>query len=103
MAILRDRTIDTTNVQEADKVIRNVLGSTMSIQVDGSATISLRGSHSNFDSTASYAIALVNMTTLETSATASDAGLYLAIIEGVDEIDVEVGGSGTIHWKELGD
>lgn len=103
MAILRDKFIDTTDIKESDKVIRNITGSTMSIQVDGGATISLRGSHANFESDEEYALALVNMTTLATSATASAPGIYLAIIEGIDEITLDLGGSGKIHWKELGD
>lgn len=103
MAILRDRFIDTTNVKEEDKIIKNITGSTMSIQIDGGATISLRGSHSNFESDEDYALALVNMTTLATSATATSPGIYLSIIEGIDEIQLEIGGNGKIHWKELGD
>ena len=50
MVILRDNTIDMANISEDDKKIKNITGSTLSFQIDGSATLSVNGSHANFDS-----------------------------------------------------
>ena len=104
MGVIRDKTIDVSNIKPEDKFIRRITGHTLSIQIDGDATLSIRGSHANFDSENFYAIAMVNMTTLEKVSSANTAGLYLTIVEGIDEIELEISGSnGVIHWKELGD
>lgn len=100
---IRDNTIHLTNVKDSDKVIRNVKGSTLSLHIDGEVSLTLRGSHENFDSIQAYPIAIVNMSTLEKNTIVSEAGLYLAIIDGLDEIVLDMSGTGIIHWKELGD
>ena len=43
------------------------------------------------------------MTTLEKTTQASEPGLYMVIVEGIDEMKLEFSGDGVIHWKELGD
>ena len=103
MEILRDKIIDTSKMTSKDKIIKNITGNTMSIQIDGDAKLSMKGSHANFESNNSYAIALINMTTLDTVTETTTPGLYLAIVEGIDEMELEISGSGVIHWKELGD
>ena len=103
MEILRDKIIDTSKMTSKDKIIKNITGNTMSIQIDGDAKLSMKGSHANFESNNSYAIALINMTTLDKVTETTAPGLYLAIVEGIDEMELEISGSGVIHWKELGD
>ena len=103
MEILRDKTIDTGKMTPKDKIIRNITGNTMSIQIDGGAKLSMKGSHANFESNESYAIALINMTTLDKATETKAPGLYLAVVGGIDEMELEISGSGVIHWKELGD
>ena len=103
MEILRDKIIDTSKMTSKDKIIKNITGNTMSIQIDGSAKLSMKGSHANFESNESYAIALINMTTLDKVTETNAPGLYLAVVEGIDEMELEISGSGVIHWKELGD
>ena len=103
MEILRDKIIDTSKMTSKDKIIKNITGNTMSIQIDGDAKLSMKGSHANFESNESYAIALINMTTLDKVTETSAPGLYLAVVEGIDEMELEISGSGVIHWKELGD
>ena len=103
MEILRDKIIDTSKMTSKDKIIKNITGNTISIQIDGDAKLSMKGSHANFESNNSYAIALINMTTLDKVTETTTPGLYLAIVEGIDEMELEISGSGVIHWKELGD
>ena len=103
MEILRDKIIDTSKMTSKDKIIKNITGNTMSIQIDGDAKLSMKGSHANFESNNSYAIALINMTTLDKVTETTTPGLYLAIVEGIDEMELEISGNGIIHWKELGD
>ena len=103
MEILRDKTINAGTVKQQDKIIKNITGNTMSIQIDGDAKLSMKGSHANFESNNSYAIALINMTTLDKVTETTTPGLYLDIIEEKDEKELEINGSGVIHWKELGD
>ena len=103
MEILRDKIIDTSKMTSKDKIIKNITGNTISIQIDGDAKLSMKGSHANFESNESYAIALINMTTLDKVTETSAPGLYLAVVEGIDEMELEISGSGVIHWKELGD
>ena len=103
MEILRDKTINAGTVKPQDKIIKNITGNTISIQIDGDAKLSLKGSHANFESNNSYAIALINMTTLDKVTETTTPGLYLANVEGIDEMELEISGSGVIHWKELGD
>ena len=103
MEILRDKIIDTSKMTSKDKIIKNITGNTISIQIDGDAKLSMKGSHANFESNNSYAIALINMTTLDKVTETTAPGLYLAIVEGIDEMELEISGSGVIHWKELGD
>lgn len=103
MEILRDKTINTGNAKPQDKIIKNITGNTISIQIDGDAKLSMKGSHANFESNESYAIALINMTTLDKVIETTTPGLYLVIVEGIDEIQLDFSGNGIIHWKELGD
>lgn len=103
MAILRDKTINVSSAQESDKTIKNITGGMMSIQIDGNATLSMKGAHANFDSEEFYDIAMINMTTLGKSTQATEPGLYMVIVEGLDEMKLEFGGEGIIHWKEIGD
>ena len=103
MEILTDKIIDTSKMTSKDKIIKNITGNTMSIQIDGDAKLSMKGSHANFESNESYAIALINMTTLDKVTETKAPGLYLAVVEGIDEMELEISGSGVIHWKELGD
>lgn len=101
--VLRDKTINTSNITDSDKIIKGVRGSTLSIQVDGNVNLTLKGSHENFISSQYYTIGVVNMTTMQKMTSITGAGLYLVIIEGLDEIILEISGTGIIHWKELGD
>lgn len=92
MEILRDKTINAGTVKPQDKIIKNITGNTMSIQIDGDAKLSMKGSHANFESNNSYAIALINMTTLdkvtETTAFSWDADYGdLVSIVGDDVVD----------------
>lgn len=104
MVILRDKTIDVASMTDNDKIIKNITGSTLSFQVDGDAIISVNGSHSNFDSDDEYALAIVNMTTLDKTTSTSGPGIFLVIVTGIDEVSLSISGStGLIHWKELGD
>ena len=103
MEILRDKIIDTSKMTSKDKIIKNITGNTISIQIDGDAKLSMKGSHANFESNESYAIALINMTTLDKVIETTAPGLYLVIVEGIDEIQLDFSGNGIIHWKELGD
>lgn len=103
MEILRDKTINISEASLKDKIIKNITGSSISVQIDGDAKLSMKGSHANFDSDNFYTLAMINMTTLEKITEASAAGLYLVIVEGIDEIQLDFSGSGVIHWKELGD
>ena len=103
MVILRDNTIDTANISEDDKKIKNITGSTLSFQIDGSATLSVNGSHANFDSDQEYALAVVNMTSLDKTTSASGPGIFMVVVTGIDEVSLNISGSGVIHWKELGD
>ncbi len=103
MEILRDKTINTGDAKPQDKIIKNITGNTMSIQIDGDAKLSMKGSHANFESEQSYAIAMINMTTLDKVTETTTPGLYLVIVEGIDEIQLDFSGNGIIHWKELGD
>ena len=103
MEILRDKIIDTSKMTSKDKIIKNITGNTISIQIDGEVKLSMKGSHANFESNESYAIALINMTTLDKVTETKAPGLYLAVVEGIDEMELEISGSGVIHWKELGD
>ena len=75
----------------------------MSFEFDGFDILYMIFSHANFESNNSYAIALINMTTLDKVTETTTPGLYLAIVEGIDEMELEISGSGVIHWKELGD
>ena len=103
MEILRDKTINAGTVKPQDKIIKNITGNTISIQIDGEVKLSMKGSHANFESNESYAIALINMTTLDKVIETTAPGLYLVIVEGIDEIQLDFSGNGIIHWKELGD
>ena len=103
MEILRDKIIDTSKMTSKDKIIKNITGNTISIQIDGEVKLSMKGSHANFESNESYAIALINMTTLDKVIETTAPGLYLVIVEGIDEIQLDFSGNGIIHWKELGD
>lgn len=103
MITLRDKTIDLTSIKEEDKKIKNITGSTLSFQIDGSATLSVNGSHANFDSDQEYALAVVNMTTLDKTPSASGPGIFMVVVTGIDEVSLNISGSGVIHWKELGD
>lgn len=100
---LRDKTIDVSKMTNADKVIKGVRGSTLSLQVDGNVNLTLKGSHENFESSQYYTIGVINMTTMAKATSITGAGLYLAIIEGLDEIVLDISGTGIVHWKELGD
>lgn len=103
MGILRDKTIDTTKAKPSDKLIKNITGSTMSIQIDGDIQLSMKGSHANFDTNKSYDIALINMSSLDKMTVTTGSGLYLVVVEGIDRVELSFSGNGIIHWKELGD
>ncbi len=103
MGILRDKTIDTKNLKPSDNYIKNITGSSLSIQIDGNASLSMKGAHSNFNTDKSYTVGMINMTSFDKITVANTPGLYLVIVEGIDEMELEISGEGTIHWKELGD
>ena len=104
MIILRDKTIDLASITDDENIIRNITGSTLSFQIDGDATLSVNGSHSNFESENDYALAIVNMTTLDKSPSVTGPGIFMVIVTGIDEVTLSISGStGVIHWKELGD
>lgn len=104
MTTLREKTIDVSNMTENDKIIRNISGDTLSFQVDDNMTITLKGRHIGMKSDNYYNLGVINLTTLTKEEQISAAGLYSTIIEGVDEVKLEITGtSGKIHWKELGD
>lgn len=101
MAILRDKTIDASNVTDSDKYIKGIQGSSLSIQVDGSVKLSVSGGHSNTVDGPNYSLMGVNMSTLAKVSNITSAGIYLFIIEGLDEVELNLSGTGTIHWKEM--
>lgn len=99
--VLREQTIDTDKMTENDKSIKNVFGDVLTIQVDGSAELTITGKNTELDDY--YDIGLVNMTTLSKESSISSPGYYMAIITGLDDIKLDITGSGKIHWKEIGD
>ena len=103
MTTLRDVTIDLNNLKEEDKYLRRISGDMLSIQLDSPISLTVKGSHKNFDEGNMYPLAIINMTTLAKSTTINEAGVYNVMISGIDEIELEMSGSGKLHIKELGE
>ena len=96
--MLQARFIDLSDYEEKDLVFKNIQGATLSISTTGNPTITVKGEHSKTDA---YPIAAINMSTLGKSETITGAGMFLVPILGVDRIELEVSGSGTIYVKEM--
>lgn len=104
MSTIRSNTIILEKLKEEDKIIDSIRGDSLSIQVDGEMTVAIKGQHTDFDTQNSYNIGLVDLSTLEKVPTIKKAGVYLALIEGLDRITLDiVGTTGKIHWKEIGE
>ena len=103
MTTLRDVTIDLNNLKEEDKYLRRISGDMLSIQLDSPISLAIKGSHKNFDEGNMYPLAIINMTTFEKSTTVNEPGVYNVMISGIDEIELEMTGSGKLHIKELGE
>lgn len=103
MTTLRNITIDLSKVKKEDKFIRRITGDMLSIQLDSPISLTVKGSHKNFDEGNMYPLAIINMTTLAKSTTVEEAGVYSVMVSGIDEVELEIEGSGKLHIKELGE
>lgn len=104
MIVLREKIIDLSAVTEADQLIKNVSGSTLSLQLDGVGEITVMGSVQGGKDAIKYPLAIINMSTLNMNTTVSERGIYTVSIDGIEEVTLDIiGESGQLHWKELGE
>ena len=103
MTTLRNKIIDLKNIKEDDKIMSRLRGEVLSIQVDGEASISIKGSHNNFDRKDMHSLSFVDMGTLSKISTISKSGIYLVLTAGLDEVEFIMSGTGTVNIKELGE
>ena len=102
--IVRQGTIKIGEAKPEELIIKNFgeASSTFSIQVDN-GSVSLKAKHrNNYDTEEIYPLAMIDMSNFNTVKTATN-GLFMTVLDGIDEIDMEVSGAGEINWQELGD
>lgn len=93
--------IDLSNYTEEDLIVKKLQYGLVAIQVEGSATVSIKGKTSALDDYVNLCV--INLGTLTKSNNIAGAGAYLCGVNGLDELKFEVSGTGKISWKELGD
>lgn len=97
---LQERMIDLANYNEED-LLASAQGDTLSIQVVGDANVNIFGKHSELEDY--LPVGIINICTIEKLTGINGAGLYICPITGLDQIKLEVSGSGKIHWRMLGE
>ena len=101
MITVQEKTIDLTNINPEDLFIKKANGGTLYIQVEGDASITLSGKNSELETYVSLPV--VNMSTFAKSESISEAGFYMCVIGGLDQVQMEANGTGKMHWKVMGD
>ena len=98
---LEERFIDLTKVSPEELLFKKVQGGSLSIQVDGEASITLMGKHSELETF--YNVGVINLTTLGKQSSITGAGIYFCAVTGMDLVKLEATGTGKVHIKVLGD
>lgn len=101
MRTIQEKTIDLANIASEDLLIKRAEGDTLYIQVEGSASISVKGKNSEID--AYVMVPAINMSTFAKLNNITEAGYYMCLISGLDQVEMEASGSGKMHWKVMGD
>lgn len=101
MRTIQEKTINLANIISEDLFIKKTEGDTLYIQVEGSASISITGKNSELDTYVK--VPAVNMSTFAMSENIKEAGFYMCVIGGLDQIQMTASGSGKMHWKVMGD
>lgn len=101
MRTIQEKTINLANIASGDLFIKKAEGDTLYIQVEGSASISVKGKNSEID--AYVMVPAINMSTFAKSDNITEEGFYMCVIGGLDQIEMEASGSGKMHWKVMGD
>ena len=99
--LLQERTVDLSNIKPEDLFIGKVGGGTLYIQVEGAPSISIEGKNSELESYVNLPV--VNMGTFAKSSEIKEAGFYMCVIGGLDQIQMTASGTGKMHWKVMGD
>lgn len=99
--LLQEKTVDLSNIKPEDLFIGKVGGGTLYIQVEGAPSISIEGKNSELESYVSLPV--VNMGTFAKSSEITEAGFYMCVIGGLDQIQMTASGTGKMHWKVMGD
>lgn len=99
--LLEEKTVDLTQSSPEDLFIKKANGGTLYIQLEGNASISLSGKNSELETYVDLPV--VNMGTFAKASKIETAGFYMAVIGGLDQIQINATGTGKMHWKVMGD
>ena len=99
--VLQERTVDLTNIKPEDLFIQKAEGGTLYIQVEGTPSVSIEGKNSELETYISLPV--VNMSTFVKTNNITEAGFYMVVIGGLDQIQMNATGTGKMHWKVMGD
>ncbi len=99
--VLQERTVDLTNIKPEDLFIQKAEGGTLYIQVEGTPSVSIEGKNSELETYISLPV--VNMSTFVKTNNITEAGFYMCVIGGLDQIQMAASGTGKMHWKVMGD
>lgn len=99
--VLQERTVDLTNIKPEDLFIQKASGGTLYIQVEGAPSVSIEGKNSELETYISLPV--VNMSTFAKANKIEEAGFYMVVIGGLDQIQMTASGTGKMHWKVMGD
>lgn len=98
---IQSGTIDLANYKEADLYIKRMEFSTLALQLDEGASVTVKGKHAALDTWVD--LCAISLGTLSKVDSMSGPGAFVVGVNGLDEVKFEVSGSGKIHWKEIGE
>lgn len=99
--VIQEKTVDLANIKSDDLFISKAGGGTLYIQVEDAANISIEGKNSEMSTY--VALPVVNMSSFAKKDKIEEAGFYMCVIGGLDQIQMTATGSGKMHWKVMGD
>lgn len=88
MSIIFSRKIDLSNYDPTELVIGNTNGGQLTIQIDGAATLAVKGKH--IQSETYVNLGVVNATTFDVTDSITNPGIYNVDISDVDNIKLEL-------------
>ncbi len=88
MSIIFSRKIDLSNYDPSELLIGNTNGGQLTVQVDGAATLAVKGKH--IQSGTYVDLGVINATTFDVTSSIDNPGIYNVDISDVDNIELEL-------------